>query len=101
MVRRKKIKGKDEIPHLVVVFRLAAVSDKVETTDDLADSEETKNFGGGDTGEGHLLGAGVTDASQEVLGGGQVLDGSGVLGGVDKGLEVGLEGGHVAAKRVS
>lgn len=83
MVRRGKKKRKDEIPHLVVVFRLAAVSDKVETTDDLADGEESKDLSGGNTGEGHLLRAGVTDAGQEVLGGGQVLDGSGVLGGVD------------------
>lgn len=83
----------------MVVFRLAPVSNKVETTDDLADSEETDHLGGGDTGEGHLLRAGVADAGQEVLGRGQALDSGGVLGGVDQGLEVGLEGGHVAKYR--
>lgn len=90
---------KGRVPHLVVVFRLAPVTDKVETTDDLANSEETDDLSGGDTGEGHLLGAGVADAGQEVLGGGQVLDSGGVLGGVDQGLEVGLEGGNVAKEK--
>ena len=80
----------------MVVFRLAPVTDKVETTDHLTNGEETDHLSGGDTGESHLLGAGVTDAGQEALGGGQALDGGGVLGGVDQGLEVGLESGHVA-----
>lgn len=77
----------------MVVFRLAPVTDKVETTDHFTNGEETDDLGGGDTGEGELLRAGVADAGQEVLGGGQALDSGGVLGGVDQGLEVGLEGG--------
>lgn len=78
------------------VCRLAPVADNVHATDHLADGEEADDLGGGDTGEGELLGAGVADASQEVLGRGEVdaLEGGGVLGGVDQGLEVGLESGQ-------
>lgn len=80
----------------MAVCRLAAVADNVHATDHLADGKEADDLGDGDTGEGELLRAGVADASQEVLGRGEVdaLEGGRVLGGVDQGLEVGLEGGQ-------
>lgn len=84
------------VPSLVSVCGLAPVADNVHATDHLADGEEADDLSGGDTGEGELLGAGVADASQPVLGRGEVdaLKGGRVLGGVDQGLEVGLESGH-------
>lgn len=79
-----------------MVRSLAPVADNVHATDHLANSEETNDLSSSDTGEGQLLGAGVTDAGQEALGRREVeaLDGGRVAGDVDQGLEVGLEGGQ-------
>jgi len=80
----------------VAVRSLASVADNVHATDHLTDGEEADDLGGSDTGEGELLGAGVADASQEVLGRGEddAPEGGRVLEGVGQGLEVGLEGGQ-------
>lgn len=79
-----------------MVLNLAPVTNNVHATNHLPNSEETNNLSSGDTSKGHLLGAGVTDAGQEVLRRGEVevLDGGGVAEDVDQGLEVGLEGGQ-------
>lgn len=79
-----------------MVRSLAPVADNVHATDHLANSEETKDLSSSDTGKGQLLGAGVADKGQEALGRRDVeaLDGGGVAGDVDQGLEVGLEGGQ-------
>ena len=75
-----------------VVRRLSPVADKVHSSDDLADGEETNNLGGSDTGQSDLLRAGVADAGQDV--GGRAAGWA--AGGGEKVLVVGLEGGHVA-----
>lgn len=75
-----------------VVRRLPPVADKVHSSDDLTNGEETNNLGGSDTGQSDILGAGVADTGQDV--GGRA--GRWAAGGGDKVLVVGLEGGHVA-----
>jgi len=87
----------------VVGRSLAAVADQVPTTDHLTNGEETNDLSSGDTGKGKLLGAGVADTGQEVLGRGEAdgLEGGGVASDVDQRLEVGLESGHVAGERIS
>lgn len=89
------------IPHLVV-RNLAPVANNVHATNHLANGEEANDLGDGDTGKRQLLGAGVADTGQEVLGRGkvEVLDGSRVTGDVGQGLEIGLEGCHVTRIRV-
>lgn len=79
------------------VRRLATVSNEVHPTDDLTNSEEANDLSGGNTGKGQLLGAGVADTGEKSRGGGEGLEGGGV---VDEGLEVGLESGQVARRLV-
>lgn len=76
------------------VRNLSPVADNVQSSDDLADGEETKNLSGGDTGKCDLLGVGAADAVQDVLR--RERAGRGVAGGVEEVLEVGLEGSHIA-----
>lgn len=76
------------------VRNLPPVADNVHSSDNLADSEETKNLSGGDTGKCDLLGVGTADAVQDVLR--REGAGRGVAGGVKEVLEVGLEGSQVA-----
>lgn len=86
---------------LVVVSDLAAVTNQVHATDDLANSEETNHLGGGDTDQSELLGASVADTGEEVCGRDvQGLQGSRVAGSVDQRLEVGLESGQVTEYQV-
>lgn len=75
------------------VRRLATVTNNVHPTDHLANSEEANDLSGSDTGEGHLLGAGVADRGEDSRGGGEGLEGGRVA---DERLEVRLEGGQVA-----
>lgn len=77
-----------------VVRRLPPVADKVHSSDDLTNGEETNNLGGSDTGQSDLLGAGVADTGQDV--GGRAARWA--AGGSEKVLVVGLEGGHVAIR---
>lgn len=76
------------------VRSLPPIADNVQSSDDLADGEETKNLSGGDTGKCDLLGVGAADAVQDVLR--REGAGRGVAGGVEEVLEVGLEGSHIA-----
>lgn len=81
----------------MAVSRLAAVSNNVHATDDLANGEEANDLSGGDTGDGQLLGASVADTGEKSRGGGEGLEGGGVA---DEGLEVGLESSQVAKRCV-
>lgn len=80
-----------------MVRRLPPVADKVHSSDDLTNGEETNNLGGSDTDQSDLLGAGVANAGQDV--GGRAARWA--AGGGEKVLVVGLEGGHVAIIDVS
>lgn len=61
---------------VVFVVRLPPVTNDVETANDLSDCEESNDFSGGDTGQSHLLCAGVADTSHHALRGSHsVLDG--------------------------
>ena len=75
-----------------VVRRLPPVADKVHSSDNLTNSEETNDLGGSDTGQSDLLRAGVADAGQDV--GGRAARWA--AGSGEEVLVVGLEGGHVA-----
>ena len=77
-----------------VVRRLPPVADKVHSSDDLTNGEETNNLGGSDTDQSDLLGAGVANAGKDV--GGRAARWA--AGGSEKVLVVGLEGGHVAIR---
>lgn len=75
---------------------LSPVADNVHSANDLTNGEETKNLGSSDTGDCDLLSVGAADAVQDVLG----REGAvrGVADGVQKVLEVGLEGGQITVK---
>ena len=81
-----------------MVLRLPLIANNVHPTNDLSESEEPNNLGGGDGSKGDLLAAGVTDAGNHRLRGGDGLEGSGVAQRVEERLEVGLEGGHVSVE---
>lgn len=82
--------------HLVRVGGLATVANDVHAANHLTNGEEANDFSGGDTGEGKLLGAGVANTGEDGRRGGEGLESGGVG---DVGLEVGLEGSHVAVKK--
>lgn len=77
-----------------VVRRLPPVADKVHSSDDLTNGEETNNLGGSDTSQSDLLGAGVADTRQDVKG----RAAGWAAGGGEEVLVVGLEGGQVAIR---
>lgn len=81
----------------MAVSSLSAVSNNVHATDHLANGEEANDLSDGDTGESQLLGASVADTGEKSRGGGEGLESGGVA---DEGLEVGLESGQVAKRRV-
>lgn len=99
---RTKENEKDEKAPGLVVSSLAPVANNVHATDHLTDGEETKDLGSGNTNQSELLRAGVAGTGQEVLGRGEVkaLDGGRVAGDIDQGLEVGLESGQGAGRKV-
>lgn len=78
---------------MLLVRRLPPVADNVHSSDDLTNGEETNHLSSGDTEESEVLGAGVADGGQDVLGRDTAV--RGVAGGVKEVLEVGLEGGRV------
>lgn len=77
-----------------VVRRLPPVADKVHSSNDLTNGEETNNLGGSDTSQSDLLGAGVADTRQDVKG----RAAGWAAGGGEEVLVVGLEGGQVAIR---
>lgn len=78
------------------------VPNNLHPTNHLTEREETNDLSGNDTGAGELLLVDVPYPGKDgfraggAWGGGSVEEGTGVLGCVDDGLEVGLESGHVA-----
>lgn len=77
-----------------VVRRLPPVADKVHSSNNLTNGEETNNLGGSDTSQSDLLGAGVADTRQDVKG----RAAGWAAGGGEEVLVVGLEGGQVAIR---
>lgn len=80
---------------------LATVSNKLESTNDLANGEESKTLGGDNTTGSELGGAEVLGLLDEGLG---RLDQGPVLNGLEQVLVVGLEGGgrtKMCAVRIS
>lgn len=77
-----------------MVRRLPPVADKVHSSNDLTNGEETNNLGGSDTSQSDLLGAGVADTRQDVKG----RAAGWAAGGGEEVLVVGLEGGQVAIR---
>lgn len=80
---------------------LSLISNDLTAANDLADSEETDDFGSGDTNQSPALGAKAACSAKDALGRkANVLKGRGVANSVDQRLEVRLEGGDASVSIV-
>lgn len=75
----------------MLVARLAAIADDLETTNHLADGEEAEALGEDDAAAGEVGGVEAADLLEEVLG---HLEVRAALNGAPEILVRGLEGGH-------
>lgn len=74
---------------MALVGNLSLISNDLTAANDFADSEETDDFGSGDTNKCPLLGAKTACPAEETLRRkAKVLEGRGVANGVDQRLEV-------------
>lgn len=87
----------------MTVSRLSPVAHDVESSNDFADGEESKDFSGSDTVESQVLLVGAAQTTQKALGGGNVhvAEVGRVAENVDDRLEVGLESSQVTVQGIS
>lgn len=76
----------------VTTVPLLPVSNKLETTDDLANREETKHLGSDNTSAPVLRARCAADLAEDGVGVHAVGEGGGVAERVERGLEVALDG---------
>jgi hypothetical protein len=76
----------------VTTVPLLPVADDLEAADDLADGEETKDLGGDDTGAPVLCARCAADLAENGVGVHRVGERGGVAEGVERRLEVALDG---------
>ena len=85
----------------VTAVPLLPVADELETANDLADGEETKDLGGDDSSAPVLCARCATDLAEHGIGVHGVDERGGVAEGVQRGLEVALDGLDGAGRVVS
>ncbi len=76
----------------VTAVPLLPVTDKLETTNDLANGEETNDLGGHNAGAPVLCARCATDPAEDGVGVQRAGERGGVAEGVERGLEVALDG---------